>query len=131
MNAEARRMFGEMLAELESNRLTVVLVPQKRFTNSGGCIRVAVTVNAPWYRELCAGYASMRRRKNAAFDTRVKRENIARVLRRLIEAGESRSGYVSHLLHLARKRWRAQHKPAADRRAMTMRLVALSGGLTA
>ena len=89
-----------MLAELESSRLEVVLVPCRRFVNHGGCVRVAISKNAPWYQRFCADHGSSRKRKNAAHDTRIKRREIVRILGNLI-AGRSRSKYAPALLRIA------------------------------
>lgn len=115
-----------MLDELESLRLEVVLIPQRIHTNEGGCVRCVVSKNAPWYRELCAGYSSTRVRRKAAFDTRIRRANIVRILHRLSapDSAASRSGYAAHLLNIARNRVKASAVPAADRRALTLKLAA-------
>lgn len=76
-----------MLAELESNQLEVCLVPQKRFTNECGMIRVAVSKNCTWYRRFCAKYPSSRVRNNSCFDTRIKRRDTIRSLNRMLAGG--------------------------------------------
>ncbi|AHF94454.1 hypothetical protein OPIT5_16640 [Opitutaceae bacterium TAV5] len=98
-----RNAYEYLLAELESSCLEVVLVPQRIRTNEGGMIRVAVSKNATWYRRFCASYASSRRRKNLAFDTKIKRRNVATTLQTLIRCGYSRSQYAAHLVHIARR----------------------------
>jgi hypothetical protein len=120
--------LAEMLAEFESNRLEVVLVPQRRFTNIGGCIRVAVAKNCAWYRDFCATYPSTRKRKKAAFDTAIRRENTLRALRGLV-AGDCHSKYAPHLLAIARARCAvasrktaASEAAASEARAMTLRV---------
>ena len=90
-----------LLAELESTRLEVVLVPCRRSVNEGGCIRVAASKNVLWYRRFCAQYASDRRRRNRAFDTRIRRANVVSVLSRLAQGLPSRSKYAPDLLRLA------------------------------
>jgi len=95
--------LAEMRDELESSRLVVALVPQRIRTNEGGCVRVAVEKNAKWYRDFCADYPSARRRKNAAFDTRIKRDNTLRALAAMLR-GDVRSVYSGHLLAIARHR---------------------------
>ena len=116
--------LGTMLAELEENRLEVVLVPQRYRTNEGGMVRVALSRNAPWYREFCASYPSGRRRKNAAFDTRIKRRDTSRLVESLL-AGKARSAYAAHVLAIARRR--LQRPSAASRRIMSEKLWA--GGI--
>lgn len=95
--------LAEMRDELEASRLVVVLVPQRIRTNEGGCVRVAVEKNAKWYRDFCADYPSARRRRNAAFDTRIRRADTLRTLAAMLR-GEFRSAYCAHLLAIARHR---------------------------
>lgn len=96
----------EMRDELDAYRLEVVLVPQRYRTNEGGMIRVAATKNAQWYRNFCARYASSRRRKNCAFDTRIKRRDTLRVLDGLINKSRAASQYAADFLAEARARAR-------------------------
>lgn len=97
----------EMRDELESHSLEVILVPQRRFTNEGGMIRVAVDKNAPWYSRFCSRYSSSRRRNNLAHDTRIKRRDTLRVLDGLITKGRAVSQYAEDFLAEARARVRA------------------------
>jgi hypothetical protein len=90
-----------MLAELEANRLEVVLVPTRHPSNEGGMIRVPISRNAFWYQRFCARHASGRQRRKAAFDTRIKRRNVAALLNRLIVGQPSRSKYAAELLRVA------------------------------
>jgi len=91
-----------MLAELQSSELLVGLVPCRRYDNCGGCIRVAFSKNAAWYRHFCGRHLSCRRRRNLAPDTRIKRANVERLLERLLaQDGRSRSKYAAELLRLA------------------------------
>jgi hypothetical protein len=96
----------EMRDELECNRLEVFLVPQRIRTNEGGMIRAAYSKNASWYRFFCACYSSSRRRRNALFDTRIKRRDTLRVLNGLINNGRSKSKYAEDVLEIARGRVR-------------------------
>jgi len=116
-----------MLDELQSFRLEVVLVPQRYRTNEGGMVRVAVSQNAKWYRDFCAAHSSGRKRKNAAFDTRIKRAATIRTLSQMVN-GEWRSAYAPTLAAIARSRANtaAQVDPWAARRAMTAKLYALA-----
>jgi hypothetical protein len=77
-------VLEEMRNELEASSLEVVLVPQKRRSNEGGMIRVAVNKNAKWYRDLCAANLSSRKRKNTAPDTLIKRAHVLRTLTQLL-----------------------------------------------
>lgn len=95
--------LSEMLSELEAYRLEVALVPQKRFTNVGGMIRVAVCQNAKWYRDFCAAHSSRRVRRKAASDTRIKRAGTVRALVAML-SGEWRSDYCATLAAIARSR---------------------------
>jgi hypothetical protein len=74
----------QMLAELESSRLEVILVPQRRWTNEGGSIRCAISKNCRWYRAWCLAHPSSRQRKNSAPDTLIKRANTVRAIEGLI-----------------------------------------------
>lgn len=90
-----------LLAELDSARLEVVLVPARRAVNVGACVRVAVSKNASWYRAFCRRHPSSRRRRNAAPDTRIKRANVLRLLAQLIAGEPARSKYAREILRLA------------------------------
>lgn len=92
-----------MLIELESNRLEVGLAPCKYTCNEGGCVRVAFSRNATWYRRYCAQYCSSRRRNKKHPDTRIKRAETVRILGRLIEGKPVRSQYAPVLLSIAKK----------------------------
>lgn len=89
---------AELLAELESSRLEVVLVPQKQRTNEGGMIRVAASRNAAWYRRFCAAYPSGRIRRNNAPDTRIRRRETLRALESIVSGNERKSAYFFRLL---------------------------------
>lgn len=91
-----------MLMELESNQLTVILVPQKRPTNEGGMIRVAASKNCDWYRRFCAAYPSSRKRKNAKFDTRIKRFRTIDALQKMLAGGRS-TYYFDALTRIAKQ----------------------------
>ena len=92
-----------MLGELESSYLEVQLVPQRRFTNSGGCIRVAVSKNCTWYRQFCARHASSRGVRRGKFDTRIRRANVLALLTRLVAGCSSKSKYAAELYAIARR----------------------------
>lgn len=100
-----RRWVKALEGEMLDNVLEVVLVPTRTFVNECGCIRAVQSRNADWYRKLCARYASPRTRKgqvrSCKADTRVRRQNILRVLRRLIRGDTSRSTYVRDILEAA------------------------------
>lgn len=85
------------LNELESSRLLVELIPQKIRTNEGGCIRVAVSKNANWYRAFCAAHASSRYRRKCAFDTVIRRRQCLSCLHRLSK-GPAKGVYSERLI---------------------------------
>jgi hypothetical protein len=92
-----------MLAELESNRLEVVLVPSKRAANPWDMIRVCASRNAAWYRKFCAAHSSTRKRSNPHHDTCIRRANTISVLSRLTEGKRTHSKYAEELLNIAAK----------------------------
>lgn len=96
-----------MLAELESNRLEVQLVPlnpRLRNYNEGGCKRVLVDRNCAWYRAMCSRHPSSRGVRRGGFDTRIRRVNVERLLRRLIAGLPSCSKYAAEILRVAERR---------------------------
>jgi len=96
----------EMLAGLESHRLHVILVPlnpSKRNYNEGGMRRVAADKNPRWYSQFCYNHPSSRGTRRGGSDTRIRRQNILRILRRLCAGQSSRSKYVAELLRIAAK----------------------------
>ena len=95
-------ILQEMLDELESRRLEVILVRQREPANPGACIRVASGCNCEWYRMLCGDFESQRRRRYRKFKTKVKRREIRRLLDRLISGRECRSVYADWLCRYAR-----------------------------
>lgn len=90
-----------MLADLEGNQLITVLVPQKRYTNEGGMIRVNMSVNPSWYRSLCARHPSKRGTRRGKPDTVIRRQNILRALERMI-AGQPGGIYGDELRRIAK-----------------------------
>lgn len=106
---DSRPGLEQMLAELESSCLEVILVPSRDRVNEGGCIRVAVSKNCTWYRRFCGRHASSRIRRNTAFDTCIKRRNTLRALNALI-AGKPAGKYAAELLSIAARY--AQHPVA-------------------
>lgn len=73
----------EMLSQLESHQLQVVLVPlnpRLRNYNEGGCKRVVADQNPKWYRQFCARHPSSRGVRRGKFDTCIKRLNTLRAL---------------------------------------------------
>lgn len=110
---KVRQELVVMQAEFDSSQLRVALVPlspNKRGYNEGGCKRVAVEVNARWYRDFCRQHSSSRRRLRRNFDTRIKRRNVAILLDRLLTRG-STSKYAAELIRIAEERLKAK-KPS-------------------
>lgn len=104
-----------MLAELESHQLLVILVPlnpRLRGYNEGGCRRVCMDKNPPWYSHFCCEHASSRGVRRGGFDTRIKRANTLRAIRQLID-GKPAGKYGPELLEIARKIHVRKIKPAA------------------
>ncbi len=94
-----------MLAELESNRLDVGLVPlnpRLRNYNEGGCKRVAFSKNTKWYRDFCCRHLSSRKRNHRKPDTRIKRANVLRALERMAR-GTYRGKYADDFAAIARR----------------------------
>ncbi|HQF38821.1 MAG TPA: hypothetical protein PK322_06860 [Opitutaceae bacterium] len=96
--------FAELLAELESHRLEVALVPARHPRHEMHFVRVVIGQNPPWYRRICAANPSSRRRAKTAPDTRVRRANVLAVLGSLAAGKPTRSRYVSALKQEAARR---------------------------
>lgn len=96
-------ILREMLFELQSNRLEVVLIPQRNPPNRGACLRAPVATNCHWYRELCGDFESCRRRHYRNFKTRVKRREIERILKRLIAGIPTDGIYADWIMEYAKR----------------------------
>jgi hypothetical protein len=95
----------EMLAELESAKLEVVLAPcRKPPPNVGAMIRVASSVPPLWYRKLCGEHLSKRGARRGKPDTRIKRANVLSLLRVLCRGVMSKSKYAPEILREAKSR---------------------------
>lgn len=91
----------EMLIELESTRLEVVLVPSKRHhARDWDMVRVAASKNCTWYRRFCLAHSSDRRRGNLLHDTRIKRANTIRALNQML-AGRPAGKYEQEFRSIA------------------------------
>lgn len=108
---ELSAVFVEMLAELEAAPLLVILAPAPDPRHTGHMVRRPASVPPPWYRRLCAAYASSRGVRRGKFDTRIKRRNILRALGRMAAGAPSASLYAGDLLRVATRRLR-QPQPA-------------------
>lgn len=94
----------QMLDELESHQLTVVLAPlnpNRRGYNEGGCRRVCADLSPKWYRSFCGQHPSSRGVRRGKFDTRIKRFNTLRAIRQLL-VGKPAGKYGAELLGIAR-----------------------------
>lgn len=97
------RRLEQMLAELESNSLQVCLAPSKRQINEHDQIRVALSRNAKWYRDLCSHFHSGRKKHRTNFDTLIKRQHTLSALNRLL-SGHARGGlYEERILEAAKQ----------------------------
>jgi hypothetical protein len=95
----------QMLNELESHQLHVVLVPlnpRLRNYNEGGCKRVCADKSPRWYAFFCSQNPSSRGVRRGGFDTRIKRRNTLRALRQLL-SGQPAGKYSDQLLSIASK----------------------------
>lgn len=104
-----RHALIQMLAELESHQLHVVLVPlnpRLRGYNEGGCKRVCADKSPRWYANFCLNNPSSRMRNHRKPDTRIKRFNTLRALRQLI-AGQEAGKYSNQLRAIARSQKKA------------------------
>ena len=90
-------VYDYMWMELEANKLEVILVPSQipDCAKDGGKIRVAVSQNVEWYRELCSDYPVPSKRNKPR--TTVKRQEVIRVLARLASGKKTRSKYKDYL----------------------------------
>ncbi len=97
--------FIVMLAELESAKLEVQLSPlnpRLRNYNEFGCKRVVVSRPVKWYREMCGRHPSSRAIRKGKFDTKIKRANVLRALRRMIDGDRYNGKYREEFLSIAR-----------------------------
>lgn len=106
IDKDTKLKLVEMLYELQTNWLEVVLIPQKDPANADACIRRSISQNVDWYRQLCANHESSgkqsKRRKK--FQTKIKRKDIISTLTRLIGKGECDRKYADELVEIAKHR---------------------------
>src|SRR4051794_35935647 len=88
----------EMLNDLETWRLEVVLIPAPDPQHSCHRVRCVQSQNPVWYRKFCELYPSGRQRRSWKPDTRIKREQTVRALKRIID-GDYSGEYADRLLH--------------------------------
>lgn len=97
-------LLQQMLAELESHRLTVMLVPlnpRLRNYNEGGMKRVVSDKSPRWYAKFCAQHPSSRGVRRGKFDTRIRRRDVLRILTKLTQGRRTWSKYADELRRLA------------------------------
>lgn len=95
----------QLLNELESHQLQVILVPlnpRQRNYNDGGMKRCVADKSPRWYALFCAQHPSSRGVRKGKFDTRIKRKNVLRLLRRLSAGLPSCSKYADEIRGIAR-----------------------------
>lgn len=97
-------LLDEMLYELYENRLEVCLVPGTH-SDDDRMIRAAVSNNTDWYQQLCKDNPSTRKRRNRAFDTKIRRRNVELLLTRMIKNKQSSSVYAEYLIDIAKDRF--------------------------
>ena len=95
--------FKCLLWSLQNSSLEVILVPSRdrEIASRGGMIRAVVSKNPDWYRKLCEDYPSARTRRSFKPDTKIKRNNIIKVLEKLSKGQKVRSKYVDDLRKIA------------------------------
>lgn len=96
----------QMLNDLESHQLQVILVPlnpRLRNYTDGGCKQVVADKPPHWYRSFCGRHPSSRGVRKGKFDTRIRRQDVLRILRRLCAGLSSRSKYAEELVGISRR----------------------------
>ena len=96
-----RRVLRQMLADLSSHRLEVILAPSKRdeMAQRGGMIRVVLDANAAWYQKMCADYPSSRKRDNRAPDTAIRRGDTIHALEDMLKTRWVVSEYQRRIMN--------------------------------
>jgi len=95
-----------MLKELDDFYLEVKLIKAPESMFSGHKIRSVEKENPEWYKELCSRYTRNRRNRSDKYtDSKIKRDDIKKILNNLINKGFSKSYYSKDILELAKKRF--------------------------
>ncbi len=93
----------EMLCQLESSKLEVVLAPSRRKDRRDhDFIRVAISRPPPGFSKFSNRHQSSRGYRRG-FDSRIKRANVLCTLRVMSSGKNSRSKYAAELRGIARK----------------------------
>ena len=95
ISAEAQASALEMLEELRSRKIKVILVPNPEKPDSVHKLRAVEISNPAWYQELCAQYPARTHRKKPS--TIIRRSCVLRGLQELAE-GRMQSLYAERLL---------------------------------
>lgn len=107
-----RRLALILLEELDSGYLEVVKVPIE-----GGYIRVAVSVNAQWYRAFCKQYLWSRSKRFPKPRTIIRRQHTRAALKRIAK-GNCAGVYAERLLEF-------MHSLPIPKRKAKLKLVSL------
>lgn len=95
ISPEVQAVALEMLEELRSRRLTVILVPNPEKPDSIHKLRAVEISNPAWYQELCAQYPARTHKKKPS--TIIRRSCVLKALQELAE-GRNSSLYTERLL---------------------------------
>ncbi len=104
LTRKQRRKLEDMRAELEGNKLSVILIPADEVKHCGHMIRAVEEASPEWYKDFCSLYAAnrTRRRHRRKFDTRIKRALTLRAFDELLNQGLRHSTYALRLLDFIR-----------------------------
>lgn len=85
LSREVVHELEQMLNELQSNQLEVVLVPSKDPRHEGHMVRKAVQRNCEWYRRFCSQYTKNPRPLARSVRTKIVRGHTERILTSMIK----------------------------------------------
>jgi len=91
-------MLKFMYQDLQSNQLSCTLIPAPEVKHVGHQIRVSESQNPQWYQDICSQYPDMSHRRCS---TVVRRADIKKYLKQLIDRGWSVSKYAADLIEIA------------------------------
>lgn len=97
-----QEIAAEMLTELEAFRHSVVLVDAPEPRHSGHKIRVCETSSPAWYSQLCAEHTSRRGRMKRP-RTYIKRGEVVRTLRRIVDGKRAAGVYADRIGRIIRR----------------------------
>lgn len=86
---------NDLLQELLSSRLEVVLIPAPEQRHSGHCVRAVQEANPEWYQKFCEIYPS--NRKGRKIRTKIKRRETIKALE-FISKGKTAGCYGERLI---------------------------------